>query len=114
MMLFSIFFWLLIGLTFVVCFALYETYELQPEVAIRTALPQDPIIHLVEAAFHIEREMVADETAVKATGKPLSLASALLKIHEAFPRRNLRSYGTLSILGGGGPHESSPVDNPSG
>jgi Zn-dependent protease with chaperone function len=70
--------------------------------AYRTALPHDPIIHLVEAAFHREREMLADQTAVKATGKPLSLASALLKIHEAFPRSNLRSYGTLSILGGGG------------
>jgi Zn-dependent protease with chaperone function len=69
--------------------------------AYRTALPQDPIIHLVEAAFHREREMVADETAAEATGKPLSLASALLKIHEAFPRSSMRSYGTLSILGAG-------------
>jgi len=223
MMLFSIFLWLLIGLSFVVCFALYETYELQPEVAIRTALgitlllaifgglplslllhrysprillrnakdlsepraqtatafrticrkvgvpdaelkisrvklpisfvaemgkpvvviserllsllerdeieavlahelahvknsdtalkamvtayrtalPQDPIIHLVEAAFHREREMVADETAVKATGKPLSLASALLKIDRASPRNKFRSNGAFSILGAG-------------
>ncbi len=69
--------------------------------AYRTALPHDPVIRLVEAAFHREREMVADETAVKATKKPLSLASALLKIYEAFPRGNLRSYGTLSILGAG-------------
>lgn len=67
--------------------------------AYRTALPHDPIIRLVEAAFHREREMVADETAVKITMKPLSLASALLKIYEAFPRSNLASYGTLSILG---------------
>ncbi len=69
--------------------------------AYRTALPHDPIIRLVEAAFHREREMVADETAAKATGKPLSLASALLKIYEAFPKNNLRSYGALSILGAG-------------
>lgn len=69
--------------------------------AYRMALPLDPIIRLVEAAFHREREMVADEAAAKATGRPLSLASALLKIYEAFPKNNLRSYGTLSILGAG-------------
>lgn len=69
--------------------------------AYRTALPQDPIIRLVEAAFHREREMVADETAARTTEKPLSLASALLKIYDAFPKNALRSYGTLSILGTG-------------
>jgi len=69
--------------------------------AYRTALPHDPIIRLVEAAYHREREMVADETAAKATKKPLSLASALLKIYEAFPKSNLSAYGTLSILGAG-------------
>jgi len=69
--------------------------------AYKTALPQDPIIRLVEAAFHREREMVADETAARTTKKPLSLASALLKISDAFPKNALRSYGTLSILGSG-------------
>jgi len=69
--------------------------------AYKTALPMDPVIRLVEAAFHREREMVADEVAAKATGKPLSLASALLKIYEAFPKNNLSAYGTLSILGSG-------------
>jgi Zn-dependent protease with chaperone function len=69
--------------------------------AYKTALPMDPIIRMVEAAFHREREMVADETAALTTKKPLSLAAALLKIYEAFPRNNLRSYGTLSILGAG-------------
>ena len=69
--------------------------------AYRTALPMDPLIRMVEAAFHREREMVADETAALTTNKPLSLASALLKIYEAFPKSNLRSYGTLSILGAG-------------
>jgi Zn-dependent protease with chaperone function len=67
--------------------------------AYKAALPQDPIIRLVEAAFHRERELAADETAAKVTRKPLTLASALLKIYEAFPKDNLRSYGTLSILG---------------
>jgi len=69
--------------------------------AYRTALPHDPIVRLVEAAYHREREMVADETAARTTKKPLSLASALLKIYEAFPKGNLSAYGTLSILGGG-------------
>jgi Zn-dependent protease with chaperone function len=69
--------------------------------AYRTALPHDPIIRLVEDAFHREREILADETAAKATKKPLSLASALLKIYEAFPKNNLPSLGTLSILGAG-------------
>ena len=69
--------------------------------AYRIALPIDPIVRLVEAAFHREREMAADETAVKTTKKPLSLASALLKIYEAFPKGNLMEYGTLSILGAG-------------
>jgi Zn-dependent protease with chaperone function len=67
--------------------------------AYRAALPHDPFIRLVGAAFHREREMVADQTAVNATGKPLSLASALLKIHRAFPKSNLRSHASLSILG---------------
>ena len=69
--------------------------------AYRTALPHDPIIRLVDAAYHREREMVADETAARTTRKPLSLASALLKIYEAFPKSNLSAYGTLSILGAG-------------
>jgi len=69
--------------------------------AYRTALPHDPIVRLVEAAYHREREMVADETAARATKKPLSLASALLKIYEAFPKSSLSAYGTLSILGAG-------------
>lgn len=69
--------------------------------AYKTALPHDPVVRLVEAAFHREREMVADESAALSTKRPLSLASALLKIHEAFPKSNLRSYGTLSILGAG-------------
>jgi Zn-dependent protease with chaperone function len=67
--------------------------------AYRTALPMDPLIRKVEGAFHREREMLADETAALTTNKPLSLASALLKIYEAFPKSSLRSYGTLSILG---------------
>lgn len=69
--------------------------------AYKAALPHDPIIRLVEAAFHREREMAADEIAAKVTRKPLSLASALIKIYEAFPKHDMRTYGTLSILGVG-------------
>ena len=69
--------------------------------AYRTVLPIDPVVRMVEAAFHREREMAADETAAKTTRKPLSLAQALLKIYEAFPRSSLPAYGTLSILGAG-------------
>lgn len=67
--------------------------------AYRTALPMDPIIRMVEGAFHKVRESVADETAAKITKKPLSLASALLKICDAFPSSDLASLGSYSILG---------------
>ena len=43
----------------------------------------DPILHLVEAAVHRERELLADKSSVKYTEKPLALASALLKVHSA-------------------------------
>lgn len=67
--------------------------------AYKTVLPIDPVVRLVEAAFHREREIAADETASKTTKNPLPLAQALLKIYEAFPRSSLPAYGTLSILG---------------
>jgi Zn-dependent protease with chaperone function len=44
----------------------------------------DPVLHLVEAAVHRERELLADISSVKYTQKPLALASALLKVHSAF------------------------------
>ena len=44
----------------------------------------DPVLHLVEAAVHRERELLADQSSVKYTQKPLALASALLKVHSAF------------------------------
>jgi Zn-dependent protease with chaperone function len=69
--------------------------------AYKTVLPIDPMVRLVEAAFHREREIAADETAAKITRKPLSLASALLKIYEAFPKGNLAAFGALSVLGAG-------------
>jgi Zn-dependent protease with chaperone function len=48
----------------------------------RRLFPFDPIILMAEAAIHRETELRADEMAARTTGKPLALASALLKIHE--------------------------------
>jgi Zn-dependent protease with chaperone function len=67
--------------------------------AYRTVLPFDPIIRILEAAFHREREIVADETAANVTKKPISLAMSLIKIYEAFPRNKIGSHSGLSILG---------------
>jgi heat shock protein HtpX len=47
----------------------------------------DPVLHLVEAAVHRERELLADLLSVKYTQKPLALASALLNVHSAFHAR---------------------------
>jgi Zn-dependent protease with chaperone function len=52
--------------------------------------------------------MVADETAAKVTTKPLSLASTLLKINDAFPGNVLASQGAYSILGGESPLSRHP------
>ena len=54
----------------------------------KLALAFDPILHLVEAAVHRERELLADQSSVKYTQKPLALASALLKVHSAFQSRS--------------------------
>ncbi len=50
----------------------------------KMAFAFDPVLHLVEAAVHRERELLADQSSVKYTQKPLALASALLKVHSAF------------------------------
>lgn len=47
----------------------------------RFAFPFDPFIRLIEAAIHRERELLADRASVEYTGKPLALASALIKAH---------------------------------
>jgi len=69
--------------------------------AYRTALPMDPIIRIIEDAFHKVRESMADETAARFTRKPLSLASALLKIYETFPGSDVSSLSAYSIVGSG-------------
>jgi Zn-dependent protease with chaperone function len=50
----------------------------------KLAFAFDPVLHLVEAAVHRERELLADQSSVRYTKKPLALASALLKVHSAF------------------------------
>jgi len=53
----------------------------------KLAFAFDPVLHLVEAAVHRERELLADRSSIKYTQKPLVLASALLKVHSAFHAR---------------------------
>ncbi len=48
--------------------------------AYRRVLFFDPLLRLVERLYAQEKELLADEDAVRFTGKPASLASALLKI----------------------------------
>ncbi len=68
-------------------------------VVYRRFLPQDPILRFLEPAIHREREFFADDLSSRLTGHPLRLASALIKIHEAYPANlHLASIG-LSIMG---------------
>jgi Zn-dependent protease with chaperone function len=61
----------------------------------------DPVLHLVEAAVHRERELMADRLSVKYTQKPLALASALLKVHSAF-HASVPGPGAGLFVGGKG------------
>ncbi len=72
----------------------------------------DPLVHIVEGAFHREREFEADRFSAGLTKKPLALASALIKIHEALSV-NLPAYvSQLSIVskGSGLLKRSPPID----
>lgn len=64
----------------------------------KLAFAFDPVLHLVEAAVHRERELFADQSSVRYTQKPLALASALLKVHAAFQTGSL-GPGTGSFVG---------------
>jgi Zn-dependent protease with chaperone function len=69
----------------------------------RKVLFFDPFIRLLERAIYSEKEFSADELSARETKKPLSLASALLKIGSAQsgstgPRAKIEG---LSILGSG-------------
>jgi Zn-dependent protease with chaperone function len=66
----------------------------------RLAFPFDPVIRLIEAAVHRERELLADRDSTMFTGKPLALASALLKACSA-PSPRISGLGTGLCVGGG-------------
>ncbi len=69
-------------------------------VVYRRFLPIDPVLRLLEPAIHREREFFADEVSARVTGHPLKLASALIKIHEAYPVSVSVGVSGLSIMGG--------------
>ncbi len=64
----------------------------------RKVLFFDPVLRAIEARFHREREFAADEVSAFFTRKPLSLASALLKIsqHQGV---GLRSPAAVPVVG---------------
>lgn len=76
--------------------------ELSTTIAVyRRILFFDPFVRLFERVLSREKEFYADEVSARETGKPLSLASALLKLSSVGPRGPGPSTGAggLSILG---------------
>jgi Zn-dependent protease with chaperone function len=67
----------------------------------RAAFPFDPVLRLVEAAVHRERELWADRIAVEFTGKPSALASALVKANSQ-PKLGSSSLIAGSFVEGSG------------
>ncbi len=65
----------------------------------RRVLFFDPFIRLLERAIYSEKEFSADELSARETKKPLSLASALLKISSAQSGGSPVKIEGLSILG---------------
>jgi Zn-dependent protease with chaperone function len=74
--------------------------ELNTIVALyRKVLFFDPLMHMVEGALHREREFLADELSARETRKPLSLASALIKIHSAYSEARPTDAPGLTSIG---------------
>ena len=65
----------------------------------RFAFPFDPVIRLLEAAVHRERELLADRLSVRYTQRPLALASALIKVHSG-PISSVQGVGAGLFIGG--------------
>jgi len=66
----------------------------------RVAFPFDPVLRLVEAAVHRERELWADKVSVEFTGKPLALASAIIKANSG-PTATVSNLAGLFVGGSG-------------
>jgi len=67
----------------------------------RVAFPFDPVLRLVEAAVHRERELWADRVSVEFTGKPRALASAIVKAHSESNGGTTSNLAGLFVGGGG-------------
>ena len=67
----------------------------------RVAFPFDSVLRLVEAAVHRERELWADRVSVEFTGKPLALASAIVKANSESNGATTSNLAGLFVGGGG-------------
>src|SRR5438552_13578530 len=67
----------------------------------RVAFPFDPVLRLVEAAVHRERELWADRVSVEFTGKPRALSSAIVKAHSESNGGTTSNLAGLFVGGGG-------------
>ncbi len=76
----------------------------------RVAFPFDPALRLVEAAVHRERELWADKVSVEFTGKPLALASAIIKANSGSSGTTTGNLAGL-FVGGSGHGLLSPYPN---
>ena len=75
-----------------------DAFQKSVATAYRIAFPFDILTRLVEAALYRERELDADEFSAQVTGKPISLASALLKIYESVMVAPLGNISYISYL----------------
>lgn len=76
----------------------------------RIALPFDPVLRLMEAAVHRERELWADRVSIEFTGKPLALASAIIKANSGSSTAKTGNLAGL-FVGGSGHGLLSPYPN---
>jgi Zn-dependent protease with chaperone function len=67
----------------------------------RMAFPFDPALRLVEAAVHRERELWADKASVEVTGKPLALATAIVKANSESTGTPTSNLAGLFVGGSG-------------
>lgn len=70
---------------------------------LRDAVAWNPVAHLAMRRLVAEREFEADRCAARLTGKPLAVASSLLKMCELIGRPQLRSIRGAAFFGRRGP-----------